>query len=74
MTLVLNLLALAGSFFYNLATLYMIAQIVPHLPLTVRRLRDAGKPWAWILIGLLPIIGAIWLIYLLVQPSVGPLA
>jgi uncharacterized membrane protein YhaH (DUF805 family) len=52
----------------------MIAQIVPHLPLTVRRLRDAGKPWGWIFIGLVPIIGAIWLIYLLVQPSVGPLA
>jgi uncharacterized membrane protein YhaH (DUF805 family) len=73
-TAILNLLALAGSFFYNLAVLYMIAQIVPHLPLTVRRLRDAGKPWAWIFIGLIPIIGAVWMIYLLVQPSVGALA
>lgn len=70
----LNLLALAGSFFYNLATLYMIAQFVPNLPLQVRRLRDAGKAWAWMFIGLVPIIGAIWLIYLFVQPSLGPLA
>ena len=73
-TVALNLLALAGSFFYNLAGLYMFAQIVPHLPLTIRRLRDAGKPWAWIFIGLMPIIGSIWLIVLLAQPSLGPLA
>ena len=41
------------------------------LPLAIRRLRDAGKHWAWIFITLIPLIGAIWLIYLLVQPSVG---
>jgi uncharacterized membrane protein YhaH (DUF805 family) len=36
----------------------------------VRRLRDAGKAWPWIFIALVPIIGAIWLIVLLVMPSV----
>jgi uncharacterized membrane protein YhaH (DUF805 family) len=41
------------------------------LPLTIRRLRDAGRHWAWLFISLLPFIGGIWLLVLLVQPSVG---
>jgi hypothetical protein len=39
-----------------------------------RRLRDAGKHWAWIFIGLIPLLGSIWLIWLLVQPSSALLA
>ncbi|WP_411868057.1 DUF805 domain-containing protein [Vulcanococcus limneticus] len=54
-----------------LVTLYTVAQIVPHLPVTVRRLRDAGKEWPWIFIGLVPVIGGIWLIVLLVMPTVA---
>lgn len=53
----------------KLQGLYSLASIVPSLPLVVRRLRDIGKPWPWIFIGLIPIIGAIWLIVLLCQPS-----
>ncbi len=52
-----------------LLTLYTVAQIVPHLPVTVRRLRDAGKEWPWIFIGLVPVIGGIWLIVLLALPT-----
>lgn len=48
---------------------YAIAQILPSLSITVRRLRDAGKPWPWLFISLVPLIGGIWLIVLLVQPS-----
>ena len=59
------------EFIKLLANLYLIAQIVPHLPLTIRRLRDAGKHWAWFFIGLIPVIGSIWLIVLLVQPSLA---
>lgn len=46
------------------AHLYLIAQIVPHLPLTIRRRRDAGKHWAWLFIGLIPLIASILLIVL----------
>ena len=53
----------------KLQGLYSVASIVPSIPLVVRRLRDIGKPWPWILIGLIPIIGAIWLIVLFCQPS-----
>lgn len=67
--LVLNLVGAFVDFIGVLANLYFIAEIVPHLPLTVRRLRDSGKDWPWILIGLIPVIGTIWLIVLLAQPS-----
>ena len=49
----------------------LIVTIVPGLPLAVRRLRDAGKSWPWLLISLIPIIGGIWLIVLFCQPSIG---
>ena len=54
----------------RLAFLYGFASIVPSLPLTIRRLRDSGRHWAWLFIGLVPFIGGIWLLVLLVQPSV----
>lgn len=54
-----------------LYTAYSVASIVPGLPLCVRRLRDIGKPWPWLLLSLIPIIGAIWLIVLFCQPSLN---
>ncbi len=66
----LALLAKLISQLSALQNVYAIAAIVPGIPLCVRRLRDAGKAWPWIFIGLVPIIGAIWLIVLLVMPSV----
>lgn len=53
----------------QLQSLYAVASLVPGIPLVVRRLRDIGKPWPWIFIGLIPIVGAIWLIVLFCQPS-----
>jgi len=41
---------------------------VPHLPLAVRRLRDAGKDWQWIFVGITG-IGSLWLLYLHTLPS-----
>jgi uncharacterized membrane protein YhaH (DUF805 family) len=52
-------------------SIWTVATIVPSLSLTVRRLRDAGKHWAWMFIQLIPLVGLIWIIYLLVQPSVA---
>jgi uncharacterized membrane protein YhaH (DUF805 family) len=67
--LVLALLSNASDLFGWILSLYFPASIVPTLPLTIRRLRDAGKAWPWIFIGLVPIVGTIWLIVLLCQPS-----
>lgn len=69
--IVLALLVKAVSQLSALQSIYTIAAIVPGLPLCIRRLRDAGKAWPWIFIGLIPIIGPIWLIVLLVLPSVA---
>lgn len=54
----------------RLQSVYAVASLVPSIPLVVRRLRDIGKSWPWIFIGLIPIIGAIWLIVLFCQPSI----
>jgi uncharacterized membrane protein YhaH (DUF805 family) len=53
----------------TLAGLYFWGGFLPRIALAVRRMRDIGKSWAWILLiptcVLLP-----WFIYLAIQPSV----
>ena len=66
--LIVSLIALLLS--SKLQGLYTLASIVPSVPLVVRRLRDIGKPWPWIFLGLIPIIGTIWLIVWFCQPSI----
>ncbi|SDE50744.1 DUF805 domain-containing protein [Riemerella columbipharyngis] len=46
-------------------TLYGLITLIPGLAVTVRRLHDVGKSGWFILIGLIPIIGSIWLIVLM---------
>ena len=67
--MLLTLLSQFSNIFGWILSLYAPATIVPTLPLTIRRLRDAGKAWPWIFIGLVPIVGTIWIIVLLCQPS-----
>lgn len=43
--------------------------ILPNLAMGVRRLHDTGRSGWWILIGLIPLIGSLILIYFYVQPS-----
>jgi uncharacterized membrane protein YhaH (DUF805 family) len=50
-------------------SLYQLAVLVPTLAVTVRRLHDSGKSGWWILIGLVPFIGAIILLVLMVIDS-----
>jgi uncharacterized membrane protein YhaH (DUF805 family) len=44
-----------------------LALLIPSLAVTVRRLHDIGKGGGWIFISLIPIIGAIWLLILLIK-------
>tara|TARA_Y100001968_G_scaffold333428_1_gene396203 strand:+ start:2223 stop:2570 length:348 start_codon:yes stop_codon:yes gene_type:complete len=53
-----------------LTAFYLFASLFPSLTITVRRLRDSGRNWPWILLMYVPIIGPIGLIFLLVQPSI----
>lgn len=49
--------------------LYSLAILLPSLAVAVRRLHDVGKSGWWILIGIIPIIGTIWIIVLLATDS-----
>jgi uncharacterized membrane protein YhaH (DUF805 family) len=49
--------------------LYALAVLIPGLAVAVRRLHDIGKSGWMILISLIPIVGAIWLLVLLVTDS-----
>ena len=45
--------------------LYVLALLIPGLAVGIRRLHDVGKSGWWLLISLIPLIGAIWIIVLL---------
>lgn len=51
--------------------IYMLILIVPSLAVGVRRLHDINKSGVWILIGLIPIIGTIWLLILLCTDGIN---
>jgi uncharacterized membrane protein YhaH (DUF805 family) len=44
---------------------YGVIMLLPGLSVTVRRLHDIGKNGWWVLISLIPFVGAIWLLILL---------
>lgn len=52
-----------------LGTLYMLAVLLPGIAVGVRRLHDTGRSGWWLLISLVPLIGAIILLVFLVQDS-----
>ena len=64
-------LAIEGMGYGPLYGLYQLAIIIPSLAVAVRRLHDTGKSGWMILISLIPLVGAIWLLVLLVTDS-GP--
>ena len=62
-----------GMFNMNmLALLFNLAVLLPSLAVGARRLHDIGKSGWFQLVGLIPLLGWILLIYWFVQPSGGP--
>jgi len=53
----------------TLGLLYSLVVIIPGIAVGARRLHDMGRTGWWLLIGLLPVIGFIVLIFFLVQDS-----
>ena len=49
--------------FYGILMLYSLATFIPNLALTVRRLHDVGKSGWFYLVGIIPFVGAILLLY-----------
>ena len=58
-----------GTGYGPLYGIYALAVLIPGLAVAVRRLHDVGKSGWMILITLIPLIGAIWLLVLLVTDS-----
>lgn len=54
-----------------LSTLYALGSLIPGIAITIRRLRDMGKPWQSIFFALIPIAGFILMIIWLSKPSVA---
>lgn len=59
----------SGAGFGLLSGLYGLATLIPSLAVSVRRLHDTNRSGWWLLIGLIPLIGAIVLIVFTVQDS-----
>lgn len=47
----------------------ILLTVIPQFTLTVRRLHDTGKSGLFLLIGLVPIVGPLWLYFVLAMPS-----
>ncbi|OGU23055.1 MAG: hypothetical protein A2580_08185 [Hydrogenophilales bacterium RIFOXYD1_FULL_62_11] len=52
-----------------LSGLYSLAILIPSLAVTVRRLHDTGRTGWWLLVGLIPLIGAIVLLVFMLLDS-----
>lgn len=52
-----------------LSMLYALAVLVPGLAVSIRRLHDTDRSGWWLLIGLIPILGAVALIVFMAQDS-----
>jgi len=52
-----------------LSFLVALALIIPNLAVGARRLHDIGRSGWWQLVGLIPLIGTLILLYFFVQPS-----
>ncbi len=52
-----------------LSAVVSLAILVPSIAVGVRRLHDSGRSGWWLLIGLIPVVGWLVLLYWLVQPT-----
>tara|TARA_B100001121_G_scaffold94323_1_gene83438 strand:+ start:116 stop:529 length:414 start_codon:yes stop_codon:yes gene_type:complete len=50
---------------------YLLGSLIVGLSIQVRRLNDISKKWVWIFIQIIPILGSIYYIYLMCQPSIS---
>lgn len=52
-----------------LSVIGSLAILLPNLAVAIRRLHDTGRSGWWLLISLIPVVGALVLIWFYVQPS-----
>lgn len=52
-----------------LSVVVALILIIPNMAVGVRRLHDIGRTGWWLLLGLVPVVGTLVLIYFYIQPS-----
>lgn len=52
-----------------LTTLYFLAVLIPGIAVSIRRLHDTGRSGWWLLIGFIPVVGAVVLLIVMVLDS-----
>jgi len=62
-------IAIEGVGYGPLYGVYVLVLFIPGLAVAVRRLHDIGKSGWMILIALIPVIGAIWILVLMLTDS-----
>ncbi len=68
---VLAILGNVIGVFSWISNLLSLALLIPSIAVGIRRFHDIGKSGWWLLLGLIPILGWIAVIYFAAQPSVG---
>ena len=68
-SLLSNIFAVIGQTISIVNFFYIIGGFIVLLSISVRRLNDISKKRAWIFIQIIPILGSIYFIYLMCQPS-----
>ena len=63
---ILGMSGLIGGFYGPVTLLAALALVIPQWAVGIRRLHDTGRSGWWILIGFIPLIGALVLIYFFV--------
>jgi uncharacterized membrane protein YhaH (DUF805 family) len=73
-SVVLNILAsMLGSWVGVISFLYSLAVLVPSIAISVRRLHDTDRSGWWLLIALVPFVGAIvLLVFYIMKGTEGP--
>jgi uncharacterized membrane protein YhaH (DUF805 family) len=56
----------------KLSGLFSLAVLVPYLAVAVRRLHDTNRSGWWVLVGFVPVVGWLILVFLLVQEGDRP--
>ena len=64
-----TIFAVIGQTISLISFFYILGNFIVGLSISVRRLNDISKKWAWIFIQIIPILGSIYFIYLMCQPS-----
>jgi len=70
-TLVSEIFLFLSQIIQIIAFFYFLGSLIVSLSIQVRRLNDISKKWVWIFIQIIPILGSIYFIYLMCQPSIA---